>query len=59
MLVSLVAYVGFGLYGLINTHALIGKCLTETLYAAKDQPLLKNAWIATQENVSTDRYRTM
>lgn len=54
MLVSLMAELGYGLYGFINCDTLIEKYLHETLDAAKVQPLLKNAFIAIQHNVSTE-----
>lgn len=53
MLVLLMAQFGYGLYTFINYDSLIEKYLYETLDAAKDRPLLKNAWIATQRNVSS------
>lgn len=53
MLAFLVAQFGLGLYGLINYDQLIEDGLKETLYAAKDQIELKNAWETLQYEVGT------
>lgn len=54
ILVLVVAELGFGLSVLINYDVFIEKCLNDTLYAGKDQVLLKNAFTATQYNVCID-----
>lgn len=51
MSVLFVVQLGLGLHGFVNSNALIGNWLQQTLDAGKDQELLKNAFIATQENV--------
>lgn len=51
MSVFFVVQLGFGLHGFVNSDELIGKWLNDTLYAGKDQAILKNAFIATQSNV--------
>lgn len=54
MVILIVVQFGFGLYGFISYDVLIEKCLNETLYAGKDQALLRNAFEATQNNVCID-----